>query len=563
MSQKVVIIGLDGATFDVLQPWIEAGELPTLKGIMRNGVSGKLRSVIPPVTTTAWSSFMTGKNPGKHGIYYFTARDKATGQEVPINATLRDGRTLWDLLSGNGKRVLVLNVPTTYPPHPVNGVMIADFLTPKGRRDFIYPRFLVDEIEDRFGPYPLYLKTPMCSANLSEANVQAFLNELHEELAYKFKVTHYLMDKYPSDFTMLHIWGTDRMQHELWNLLDPTHPKHDRGLAAKCQERILGYFKAMDTEVEDLRRRLEDETSLLIISDHGFGPIYKYIDLNVWLLKEGYLAIKRTPLAWLKHLAWRMGLTFDFVFTSFLRWALRWGWRGPDIAPADGLKWLEGEGKLPFLSLRDVDWSRTKAYCRLGMGQITINLQGRYPQGSVPPGKEYQEVRNEISRKLQELRDPETGKKIGGEIYLREDIYWGKHLDEAPDITFLPLGRNCLAGNFLGFSTNKWITDTNLFIANHRMDGILMAEGKPFSQGRWIEVAEIVDLAPTILYLMGSKIPRDMDGKVLEGMFTEDFLRHHPIEVADPPEPASKVNHEMSAEDEQEILQRLKDLGYL
>src|SRR5712692_5865304 len=146
MANKVVIIGLDGATFRTLQPWMDAGYLPTLKEMVETGVSGKLTSVVPPVTAPAWCSFMTGKNPGKHGVYYFTTREKGTGRDIPISAHARSGKTVWDLLSDSGKTVLVLNVPATYPPHPVRGVMIADFLTPKGKRDFVYPPALLDEI---------------------------------------------------------------------------------------------------------------------------------------------------------------------------------------------------------------------------------------------------------------------------------------------------------------------------------------------------------------------------------------------------------------------------------
>jgi len=563
VRRKVVVIGLDGATFDILQPWIEAGRLPTLRAMLEQGVSGRLRSVIPPVTTPAWSSFMTGKNPGKHGIFYFTAREKASGREVPVNATLVDGKTLWALLSEAGRTVVVLNVPCTYPPQPVNGVMVADFLTPKGRRDFTFPPSLVEELESRFGPYPLYLKTPIFSANLSEAHVEGFLQELHEELEYKFAVTHYLMDRYDPDFVMLHIWGTDRIQHELWDLMDTRHPRYKKALAGKYQERIIGYFRAVDGEIGRIQKRVDDETTIFVISDHGFGPIHKFIDLNVWLLEQGYIAIKGTPGARLRYLAWKLGLTYGFLIKLLQRTVLRWGFRLPDKAPVDGLRMAQEGSRQPLLSLNDIDWARTKAFCKLGLGQITINLEGRNPQGCVKPGREYEALRNELVEKLKDLRDPATGEKVGGEIFTKEEIYHGEHLDEAPDITFLPLENKYIAGSLLGFTMRRSVIDNPFMFGNHRMDGILVARGKPLARGKEIEGAGILDLAPTILYLMGQKIPTDMDGKVLVELFTKDFLASHPVEFAEPGEPAGPVSLTMSQEDEADIIDRLRGLGYL
>lgn len=562
MSNKVVILGLDGAAFSTLRPWMEAGHLPTFKALIEHGVSGPLTSIIPPVTAPAWCSFMTGKNPGKHGIYYFTTKDKNTGRDIPVSAHARSGKTVWELLSEGGKTVVVLNVPTTYPPQPVNGVMVADFLTPKGKRDFVHPTSLLDEIEGRFGPYPLYLKTPVFAANLSEANVESFLAELHEELEYKFAVTHYLMDRYAPDFTMLHLWGTDRIQHELWNLFDTTHPRYDRQLGAKYESKIIGYYAAVDAELARMKQRLDDDTTLIIMSDHGFGPIHRFIDLNAWLLREGYIAIKPTPLSQLRLRLWQMGLTNE-VFLKGLLKVLKWGLRLPDRTPADAVNLIREDGFQPLLSLNDVDWTRTKAYAKFGLGQIVINLAGRDPKGSVQPGEEYYAVRDEIVRKLQALRDPDTGQAIGGQVYTKEETYHGPHLDDAPDITFLALDNNYMANVLMGFTTRKWIMDIPALFGNHRLDGVFIAYGQPLSQGRRIQGAQIIDVAPTVLYLMGEKIPLDMDGQVLTGAFTDEFLKRHSVEWVEPGEPEARPAPALSSDDEATIIERLKGLGYL
>jgi predicted AlkP superfamily phosphohydrolase/phosphomutase len=562
MPGKVVIVGLDGATFRTLQPWIDAGHLPAMKDMIEGGVSGKLRSVVPPVTAPAWASFMTGKNPGKHGIYYFTTKEKSSGREIPVSAHSRSGKTVWDLLSESGRTVLVLNVPTTYPPQPVNGVMIADFLTPKGKRDFVHPPALLNEIEDIFGKYPLYLKTPVFSANLSEANVERFLAELHQELEYKFAVTHYLMDRHPADFVMLHLWGTDRIQHELWNLFDSEHPRYDKRLAARYGASIIGYFSAVDSEIAKLKSRLDDDTTFIIMSDHGFGPIHRFIDLNVWLLEQGYIAIKQTPLSQLRLRAWRMGLTHEFLIRALLK-ILKWGLRLPERTPAEAVNLIREDGFRPLLSLNDIDWARTKAYAKFGMGQIILNVRGRDAKGSVAPGREYLAVRDEITSKLKELRDPLSGALIGGEVYTKEEVYHGPYFEDAPDIVFLPLERNYLASVLMGFTTRTWIMDNPVLFGNHRMDGLLIAQGRHLRNGRTIEGARIIDLAPTVLHLMGEKIPNDMDGRVLTGMLMEEFVRTHAMAWTEPGEQQVTGTPALSREDEETVIERLRQLGYL
>ena len=562
MASKVVIIGLDGGSFRTLEPWILAGHLPSLRDMIENGASGPLTSIVPPETATAWSSFMTGKNPGKHGIFGFTAKEKGTGRIVPVSAESRTGRALWDLLSDAGKQVLVLNVPTTYPPRPVNGVMISGFLTPKGKRDFVSPRSMLEEIEERFGPYPLYMRTYF-SANLSEANADRFLQELHEELRYKFEVLNYLMDRTPSDFVMCHLWGTDRVQHDLWNVIDEEHPSYDDELSRKYRHRVVEYFTAVDAQIGKLRERLDEDTTLVIMSDHGFGPIHKTIDLNVWLLEQGYIHIKSSAISRLRFRAWKMGFTYE-VLVRFLLKLLRFGLRLPDLSPADTVNMVRDNSLNPLLSLNDVDWTRTKAYSKMGVGQIAINVEGRDARGSVKRGEEYRRVREEIVCRLREMRDPATGRPIGGQVYTKEEIYHGPYLDEAPDITFLPLDNNYMASALMGFTTRQWVIDNPFLFGNHRMDGILIVYGSNIRKGHTAEDAHLIDLAPTVLHLMGEKIPKDMDGKVLTRIFTDAFARKEKIEWTDSAgELGDELSSKMSPDDEATILERLKRLGYI
>ena len=561
-NSKVLVIGLDGGTFTLLQPWMDEGKLPNLKMIQEEGVSGELESTIPPITPPAWSSFMTGNNPGKHGVFHFVCKDKTTGREAPINSRMRSGPTLWRILSESGKKVLVLNCPTTYPPEEVNGVMISCFLTPGGKRDFIYPEELVDEIERKFGPYPLFLKTMLFSGNLSEKNVRRLLDELKHELRYKFEVAHYLLNRVPADLLMIHVWGTDRIQHELWNIIDESHPHYNRKLGEKFKGEVIEYFSLVDQEIGRLWESFGKGNPIIIISDHGFGPVHKCVDLNCFLIKEGFIKIKDNPISQLKYLTWKKGLTYQFLFDTVLKSILKSGISRPARPPFEGIKFAQGEGRYLLFSFNDVDWSKTMAYSKFGIGTIQINLKGRERNGSVEPGEEYERVRREIVERLKQLKDPDTNQMIEGDIFLQEEIYHGEHLDSAPDIVFLAKG-NYLAGTFFGFTSNKPVVENRTWFGNHRMNGIFLAKGDGIEKGKEIDGAKIIDIAPTILYLMGEKIPLSMDGKVLDQAFPQEFLAAHPKQFYEvSPEDVQK-DASFSREDEEDLVKRLKGLGYL
>jgi predicted AlkP superfamily phosphohydrolase/phosphomutase len=505
---------------------------------------------------------MTGTNPGKHGVFYFMGTDKVTGREVPVNARMRSGATIWRILSESGKKILVLNCPTTYPPEKVNGVMISCFLTPGGKRDFIYPQELVDEIEAKFGPYPLYLKTTIFSANLSEKNVRKFLDELKSELKYKFEVAHYLLDRIPADLLMIHVWGTDRIQHELWNLFDESHPKYNQKLGKKFKGEIINYFSLVDEEISRLWKRFGEQYPIIILSDHGFGPVHKGIDLNCFLLREGFIKIKNNPISQLKYFLWRKGLTYPFLFHAMFKAILKLGFNPPPHPPMDKMKDIRSGKRDLLLSSNDVDWTKTKAYSKFGIGTIQINLKGREKNGAVSPGAEYEQVRREIVESLKRLKDPESNTVIGGDVFLKEEIYHGEHMDDAPDIVYLARD-TYLAGAFFGFTSNTPVAETDVWLGNHRLNGVFLAKGEGIERGKRIEKAKIIDVAPTILYLMEEKIPRSMDGKVLDQIFHQEFLAAHQKHFYDvTPEDILK-DASFSQEDEEDVVKRLKGLGYL
>jgi predicted AlkP superfamily phosphohydrolase/phosphomutase len=553
MSNKLLVIGLDGASFNVLDPLIEKGYLPHIGRLIAGGARGDLETTFPPITAVAWSSFMTGKNPGKHGIFEFVRRDHHSNRELAVNASFRQGRAIWDLLGDAGKRVIVHNFPCTYPPHVINGLMIADFMTPRGRRDFAYPEPLLAEIEAEFGNYRLHL-----SQTYAEGNVEAVLDELFDELEYKAKVAEYLMTRYDWDAFFQYFWGTDRIQHELWHIIDDQHPRHNKSEARAYRDRVHGYFRRVDAIVGRLIELAGADPIVMIASDHGFGPAHKYCSLNIWLLQEGFLKLKPGVATRIKKLMFSLGLTPEFAFrlTRRIPAALR---------PARGVSSQPGASKLLgkfFLSFNDVDWSRSVAFSKGNYGQIYVNRKGREPKGVVAD-HQYEAVRDTIIERLRGIKDPTTRQTWVGQVFRREDIYSGPLVGDAPDIAFLPADMRYLPLGNADFTSNKFMVDAFGISGCHRMNGVMIANGNGIKPDSILDGTRIYDMAPTLLYLADQSVPDDMDGRVLTDMFSADYLNKHAIRFSVTGDDRQITGVEYSDEENADVLERLKSLGYV
>ncbi|HKG21564.1 MAG TPA: alkaline phosphatase family protein [Blastocatellia bacterium] len=558
MSRKVLFIGLDGSTFDVLDPLMDAGLMPRLKGFIDEGVRGLLETTIPPITPTAWVSWMTGKNPGKHGVFEFLLRRKGSGAlpDMPVSARSRDGLPFWDVLGQMGKQAIVTNVPCTYPPTMVNGVMISDFLTPKGRRDFAFPEKLLEEVEAKFGPYQLYI-----TEVYTKGKVDNILNQLFEELEYKTKVNRYLMNEYGWDVFATHYWGTDRFQHELWHLLDQAHPFFDRKEHDAHIGRIEEYWHAVDSTLGELFDEAGSETTVYLGSDHGFGPIKKFLCFNVWLINEGLLVLKGDAMTRIKQAIFRLGLTPDLAYRSAMKMGLAHLRLSVGVSNRSSLMKF---ANMLMLSLEDVDWTRTVAFSKGNYGQIFINLKGRETHGIVEPGAEYDRVLGEVIHKLRGLKDPDSGENLIGPIWRREDLYTGPHKDESPDIQFLPTDMANKPLGTLDLTSNKFITPVYGNSGDHRMHGIMLGRGPDLKRSATVEGARIIDYAPTILHTFGAEIPSDMDGRVLSEIFTEEYMGRNPVRISDAAAYAeAEKMGSMTDEESEEIRERLRGWGYL
>jgi predicted AlkP superfamily phosphohydrolase/phosphomutase len=453
---RVFVIGLDGATYDLVQPWVETGLMPTLARLQASGTWGPLRTIAPPITAPAWTSFKTGMNPGRHGVFEFLYRAEGTYALSPVNARRCGARAIWDLLGQAGRRVVVVNVPMTYPPHSVNGAMITGLFTPRGgdlwEVDFTYPSQLREELRERYGHYIVHP-----TEVYARGQVERMLGELRFELERRTEVMLDLLEEHRPDFGMVVYNGTDKIGHALWHCpaVRDYFQAVDRTLA-----RLLGAVEAIDRD-----------TYIMLMSDHGMGPIYRFVYLNNWLLEEGYLRLRSDLASVFKQAAFRLGLTPINVYDTLVKLGLARLRTRVDFSPRERLMTRF------FLSLNNVDWGRTRAYSLGNVGQIYLNVQGREPAGIVERGAEYEATRDEIIARLRALRDPQSGESIMTEIYRREELYDGPYLDEAPDIVILPRNLEYQAAGTSAFMHNHVLGLPRGNAGGHRMEGMWLLKG--------------------------------------------------------------------------------------
>jgi predicted AlkP superfamily phosphohydrolase/phosphomutase len=553
---KVLVIGLDGATFDLIKPWAAEGYLPTLDRLMREGAHGALHSTIPPMTAPAWTSFATGTNPGQHRLYDWIAREPDSYRFTPVTAL--DGRapTIYTLLSQADRRVCTLNVPMTYPPVPVNGVTVSGMPAPSTRSTFTYPSSLYQDIIQAVGDYILY---PDPGQAYSDSGVDAFLDRLYRATDLRVRTFDYLRGREAWDFAMMVFNGTDTISHALWKYMDRTHPLHDPDRYVKYGSAIRDYYQYIDTHLSRIVESLHDDTTLIIMSDHGFGPFHKFIHVNNWLMGQDLMRVRPGLAPRLKQSLFRLGFAPMNVYNLLMRFGL--GALKREVVRGQG----QGLLKTLFLSFEDIDWSRTLAYSLGNVGQVYLNVAGREPSGCVQPGAEYEAVRDDIITRLGELRDPETGEAVVETVYRREDIYAGDQVDLAPDILFIPRRLEYFGFGEYEFGSHRVIEAMKRGISGtHRMHGIFLAYGQAIRPGALAEKAQIVDLAPTILHLMGEPVPEHMDGVPLE-----EILRG-PVRLTDRSVQSDEWNGRsggdsggLSDEEKQALTDRFRSLGYV
>ena len=462
--RRAMIIGLDCADPSlVFDRWRE--QLPNLDRVMRGGAFAPMRSSIPPITVPAWMSMMTSRDPGRLGFYGFrnrTAHDY-TGLGVVDSRNVHEP-TLWDVLGGQGKRSIVIGVPPTYPPKPMVGSLVTCFLTPDTAGDFTYPPELATRIRRLVGEYMVDVK------GYRTDDKAWLLEQIYDMTDRRFRVARDLLDNDDWDLFMMVEMGTDRIHHGFWQFMDPSHVLHQPG--TPFQDAIRQYYIYLDREVGTLLERADDDTLVMVVSDHGAKRMDGAICLNDWLIREGYLHLLDTP-----------------------------------ATP----RRLEPD---------EVDWDRTRAWGEGGYyGRLSLNVRGREPRGIVAPA-DVDALSVEIAARLEALGD-EAGNPIGTRV-LRPDAIYRESRNIAPDL-FVFFGD--LYWRATGTVGNPSIhareNDTGPDGANHDWAGIAcVATGRALRTGKPAQVAlppdlNLLDVTPTVLAWLGIEPLAGMQGRAL------------------------------------------------
>jgi predicted AlkP superfamily phosphohydrolase/phosphomutase len=564
---RIFILGLDSATWDLLRPWAAEGKLPNLKKLVENGTAGSLESAIPPLTPPAWTSFMTGKNPGKHGIFHFIEQQPGTYAMRYSNAGSRRSRTVWKILSESGLSVGTINVPFTFPPEQLAGFQISGMDTPSEKSAFIFPETLREELEKAIGPISLELR--FLGAMTNDTRHQQVLDEMEKIDQQWTKVGLHLLKNHAPDLMMLTFMSIDTVQHHFWHYMDPQHFLHNPVSAPKFKDAILKVYQRLDGVLGQFLSHLPEEATVFVVSDHGGGPVPdRLVYINRYLAQLGLLKYKTDKksglrTAWQKIARW-LHSTIRASLSSKQKKLL-----------ADMFPKLRQNFDGAYTSFDSIDWSQTKAYCSEVLStppSIWINLKGTKPSGIVDPD-DYDSLVNLIIGKLRELKDPRTGELAIPNIYRRDEVFQGPFAREAADIILDWWSPNAFSS---GFSYPELTNEPAVYIrekepmkeaewaATHRLHGILVAKGPAIRRGAQIEGARLMDMAPTLLYVAGQKIPSDMDGKVLLELFTPEFVAQHPVQYVDATDSGQgSGGSTYTAEDAALVEQRLKALGYI
>lgn len=549
MSRKVVVIGLDCGTFRFVKPFAEEGWLPNLKRVMQQGVTRILKSTIPPISPPAWATFLTGKNPGRHGIFHFVemnVNDYGFISNRLINSSLFSGQTFIDFISNQNLKVGIVKIPFTYPPWKVNGFMIAGEPSPDWKKAHTYP----PELAETIGRVNLG-----SSFDFMRYDTEGLLKHLKFDCDVRTRIACEMLEKGTCDFFMLVHNITDAAVHRFWKFTDPGCPNYEQNFS-RYKNIIRDIYVEADKSIGQILKKIDQDTTVFFMSDHGASrKPTRFFHINTWLKQAGYLNCKnkQSSVQRIKPLVLKIKNALPPVTRQLILHALQ-------------VNFLKKFSALQAKAA-NFEWCSTKAYAvnlYTTYDGIVLNLKGRQPCGIVEPGLEAEQLCQEIQSALLKLRDPRTGQNIIEKIYRREEVFQGGFSERMPDLiiqynhnyrgrkeTTLPLFSDIPA------------TDFDFQSGDHDENGIFMACGRHISRGVERLPAKIEDMAPTILYAMGLPIPDDMDGHVLLDIFEQEFVIKHPIKRVSSKQRGATDSYELSEDESDEMKEQLRGLGYM
>ncbi len=542
MTRRVVVFGLDAASPFLIQRWMD--KLPTFRKLINEGTWGTLRSTIPAVTSPAWSCMATGKNPAKVGIFSLLHRSADSYKLRPPTSALRRTPAVWDLVGQKNKRAIVVNVPDTYPPTPLNGICLSGRPAPNisGTAISSPPEARI-QVEEAIGRYQVVSTIGFTDDNLSEG-IEGWLrvNESQQ------MAIEYFMDEESWDLLFYVSMAIDPICHHFWRFLDEEHPDYDPARAEQYADTILNIYQNEDQRLARVVERLTEDDLLLIVSDHGSMPSHHHIAVNLWLIENGYLVLKQTSSthkrSWLSPIVRNLfGLYHCSDMVRRVAAQLKNTRLHDKVVQEQFLQ--KTKGRLKFSAL-PIDWEQTRAYFA-GSDQIYLNVAGREPQGIVQPGSDYDQLLGRLIHDLQNATDPGLDKPLFSEVYRSNDIYDGPYLSEAPDL-ILMVGDVIVDRPFVG--------------GKHDPRGMFIAWGADVKKGHQSE-ASLYDISPTVLHTLGLSVPDDCDGDVkLEWFQPESDTAQRPV-LHSQVEQISPESYDLTPEEESEIETTLRNLGYL
>jgi predicted AlkP superfamily phosphohydrolase/phosphomutase len=457
---RVLVIGLDGGTFDLIGPWLDDGTLPQLAALRAEGVSGALESVVPCLSAGAWTTAITGCNPGKHGIYDFQRR--LPGQLVMVSETSRSRRMpgVWAYFGAEKRRSVIINIPLTAPPEPLVGEMISGFPY-LSKHGYTYP----PQLQQQLGGYIL----DEMNMSLAKGHENEFRDDVFAAERERDRVAEELFKKRDWDLFWVVFTGTDRLQHYFWKFMDPEHPYYTPEGGAEWGSAIKDFWKAADEYVGRLVSLADENTTIVVLSDHGFGPVYRELRIQNLLRR-----------------------------------------------PANA-------GEEPILTTYSLDVDASCLY---------FSRKGREP-GGVLDDAAYSAAREEVAKRLLAYVDPETGVHPVQRVFRAEEEYQGLYLTKAPDLIADPAPTYWITrgDETKDYTDPPCGLPTFTFSGWHRMNGMLIVRGPGIRRAGEVEGAKLIDIVPTVLYSAGIGIPDGLDGKVLDSVYEPDFLSRHPKRV--------------------------------
>jgi predicted AlkP superfamily phosphohydrolase/phosphomutase len=555
----IVIVGLDGATWELAGPLMEAGDMPALARLVSVGASGVLRSTTPPVTFPAWSSFMTGANPGKHGIFDFSRRLPGSYEIAFVSSRDRRLPTIWRVLSNAGRRVAVLGVPTTYPPEPVNGVMVGGFDSPVATGidgSFVHPRSFYDEMRAAVGPYTI---TDFQELRIGPAWHDAALPKILAAIERKRDLARWVLGRERWDVLMVLFGEADTASHHFWMFADPRSPRFVPERAARHAGALRAVYRRLDAALGQIVAALPASATVLVASDHGFGGAgTTVLHLNRWLAEEGFLRFRTGPGALGARAVRRARrLALLGLPRGIQERIVRRG--GRQLA-----RRLEGWSRFAAVDMaRSVAFSEELNYAP----SIWLNVRGRDPSGTVAPGRDYDALVERLRTRLLAWRHPATGAAVVRAVHRRDELYDGPYVGHAPDLVLeLALEGDysyvCLPSSGAERASVRSLGPDEYVAGkgggmngSHRPEGLWALAGPRVQPGVRARAA-ITDVAPTVLHLAGLPVPSWMDGCLLAGVPGPVAVDRH----------AGNVDPQAPAEDgaaEGELWRRLASLGYL